>query len=157
MSIMPAVQDNPYQEIQDTLQELSKQRPNHDGTMDFHQRLRAMFQDTPNSVMNLAAWHWDDNFSTHVVLTPHKLPEGRCVYVAITRCAHSPDLALMADSCTKAHPAPPQPLEDVWYDTSQRDTVTVQAVIQDEERIPRTLRDIARAASRIASDAANHR
>ncbi len=148
----PTAQADPYRDIQDALQHAVEQRPNYKATMDFHQRLETMFRNTPNIIMPIAAWHWDENFSTHVVQTPHNLLDGRSVYVAVTRCAHTPDLALMADSCAPDHSDLPPPPEDVGYDTSQRGTVTVCAVTQDPEHITSTVQRLAQ----VAAEAAHH-
>ena len=146
-----AAKDDPYAALRDALHDQVRNRPNYQATIDFHAQLEEMFKDTPHTVMNIPAWHWDDNLSTHVILTPDLLPSGRPVYVAITRNAHHQDLVMMADSCAYGPENPPEPAQDVDYDISHRGTVTVRTIVNDPQQVPDAVQRLAKAAIAAAS------
>ena len=144
---------DPYADIAAELQDTVQRRPNYQATMDFHQSMEEMFRDTGNTVMPIAPWHWDDEFSTHVVKTNRHLPGDRPIYVAITRSASGPDLAMMADSCIPGTKDIPPASSDVGYRTSERGTVTVCAVTQDPDQVPPAAERLAQLAEALAETA----
>lgn len=146
----PATEDR-YEDIRDSLNGIIEQRPNYEATMSFHTDLENMFPPDTHVLMPIAAWHWDAHRSTHVILTPHTLPDGTRIHTAITRTQGRKDFLVMADSCTKPEGVPEEDPPHFRRAPSSRGTVTIYTSAPDRENLANIVDSVAKRAADIAS------
>ena len=98
-----------YQDLKEELQRTVQARPNYQETMDFHKSLEKLFKKGPHRLRILAAWHWDDEQSTHAADTFLTYPDGQNIAVVITRHIGKDGFLVQATHTTPDAEAPDSP------------------------------------------------